>query len=401
MATQTHIPLIVQSVFGIAQLEDVPSEELHILTAKYPYCAPLHLLYARRLRDAGDRRYAEAAGMAAIHFSNPHWLQHQLRAELSAAPWKGERLTIEQSLSALSAADGEETASLAEDAATDLQELLEPELPEVAPMTDEQADMSPIELEEVEALTEETPTLPELSPEVDALLPLEVVAMDTIEENVAEQDTVDEEAVAESLLTQAPEATIPVEIEKQEELSDILMPTASPSEWTAPASALIHVSMPGDEAGMTTITPEDFTDRQSEQASRPRQEEVQDLEQLLEPLHVTDYFASQGIEVSHDLDLPLNKPPEKTFMGWLRTMKRMQAEKNAVILDAGEEEAIRTEAEASNQDEDVLTEAMADVYAQQRLTRKAIAIYEKLSLLNPDKSATFAARIEKLKGTLL
>lgn len=49
----------------------------------------------------------------------------------------------------------------------------------------------------------------------------------------------------------------------------------------------------------------------------------------------------------------------------------------------------------------MLTEAMADVYAQQRLTRKAIAIYEKLSLLNPDKSATFTARIEKLKGTLL
>ena len=41
---------------------------------------------------------------------------------------------------------------------------------------------------------------------------------------------------------------------------------------------------------------------------------------------------------------------------------------------------------------------MAEIYAMQGLTHKAIDIYEKLSLLNPDKSAIFAAKLSELKG---
>jgi hypothetical protein len=50
-------------------------------------------------------------------------------------------------------------------------------------------------------------------------------------------------------------------------------------------------------------------------------------------------------------------------------------------------------------EENVDTEAMAEVWIKQGQPEKAIKIYEKLSLLNPSKSSYFAVLIEKLKRT--
>jgi len=50
-------------------------------------------------------------------------------------------------------------------------------------------------------------------------------------------------------------------------------------------------------------------------------------------------------------------------------------------------------------DGDVVTEAMADVWEKQGNHEKAIETYRKLSLLNPSKSAYFAAKIERIKSS--
>jgi hypothetical protein len=59
---------------------------------------------------------------------------------------------------------------------------------------------------------------------------------------------------------------------------------------------------------------------------------------------------------------------------------------------------VQAMAEKSNAENEVLTEAMAEVFAQQGKAAKAIEVYEKLSLLNTAKSAYFAAKIQNLKG---
>lgn len=120
-------------------------------------------------------------------------------------------------------------------------------------------------------------------------------------------------------------------------------------------------------------------------------------ELLFEPLHASDYFASQGIKLSDDVmeDDKLGKQL-KSFTSWLKTMKKVHPNKLAETSSATET-AVQSLAEKSNKEEEILTESMAEAFSAQGKQQKALEIYEKLSLLNPDKSAYFAAKIESLK----
>lgn len=123
-----------------------------------------------------------------------------------------------------------------------------------------------------------------------------------------------------------------------------------------------------------------------------------ETELSFEPLHLTDYFASVGVSLPPDEQPDVFGRQSRSFTGWIRSMKRIHPEKTAVPFSQTESELIRSVADQSNEQEEVLTETMAEIYAMQGLTHKAIDIYEKLSLLNPDKSANFAARLSELKG---
>lgn len=67
-----------------------------------------------------------------------------------------------------------------------------------------------------------------------------------------------------------------------------------------------------------------------------------------------------------------------------------------VADDKAEVDEICTEADLEEQD-DIVTEEIAEIFAAQGLKSEAVEIYRKLSLLNPKKSAYFASQIEKLQ----
>lgn len=114
-----------------------------------------------------------------------------------------------------------------------------------------------------------------------------------------------------------------------------------------------------------------------------------------EPMHMVDYFASQGIKLSEEVQTADKLGRQlKSFTEWLKTMKKVHSAETAV---SGNEVAVQAMAEKSNAENEVVTEAMAAVFAQQGKQGKAIEVYEKLSLLNPGKSTFFASQIEKLK----
>lgn len=151
-----------------------------------------------------------------------------------------------------------------------------------------------------------------------------------------------------------------------------------------------------------------------------------------QPVIVTDYFSQQGIEVSSDLpeveDLAPHTEEEKSllvvmsFEEWLsyintkskkakeeeaeqKALKTMwQKQKLAAAIEEESDEIPETVFEMAvnsiSRSDDWVSESMAEVYARQGKAKKAIDIYEKLSLLNPEKNTYFAAKIENLQKDL-
>jgi hypothetical protein len=80
-------------------------------------------------------------------------------------------------------------------------------------------------------------------------------------------------------------------------------------------------------------------------------------------------------------------------------MKRLPATEITKMADPSADEKIQHLADHSITEGEIVTEAMAEVWAKQGNKEKAIETYNKLSLLNPDKSAYFASLIDELKNS--
>ena len=130
----------------------------------------------------------------------------------------------------------------------------------------------------------------------------------------------------------------------------------------------------------------------------PEEKANLDEAMLFEPMHMVDYFASQGIKLTDEVQMADKLGKQlKSFTEWLKTMKKIHIENEAETTPETNA-SIQTLAENSNAETEVLTESMAEVFVKQGKMAKAVEVYQKLSLLNPAKSAYFAAKIENLKG---
>jgi hypothetical protein len=130
------------------------------------------------------------------------------------------------------------------------------------------------------------------------------------------------------------------------------------------------------------------------------EEKTTGTELSFEPYHTVDYFASQGIKFSQE-EKPVDRFGQqlKSFTEWIKTMKRLPPTEIEKNIDTTSEDKVLQLADRSITEGDVITEAMAEVWEKQGNKEKAIAVYDKLSLLNPSKSHYFAAKIEQLKNS--
>lgn len=153
-------------------------------------------------------------------------------------------------------------------------------------------------------------------------------------------------------------------------------------------------------------------------------------ESFILPVYTEDYFLHQGMQVSNKIpeDLPGKEisPADEakslmvvmSFSEWLlyfkkrkeqeqeevegqRAVKTMwQKEKLAAALEEENEEipekVFEMAVNSITKEDDLVSESLAEIYSKQGKFDKAIEMYRKLSLRNPQKKAYFARKIEVL-----
>lgn len=144
--------------------------------------------------------------------------------------------------------------------------------------------------------------------------------------------------------------------------------------------------------------PDEVPDTGKNEGEREQRQEEVLPEQVIQPLFTQDYFAYTGAKLPQELENDKKPTMEqlRSFTGWLRTMKRTASysiepdqDKGKVTPESGDDR---------HEEQEVLTETMAELRVSKGQYDKAIAIYEKLSLSNPEKSVYFAPKIEALKN---
>ncbi len=405
----------------------------------YPASSVARFLLLYQLKKNNDPRFGKVARQTGIYFHNPQWIEYQL-SQLSIEPEINfsnnsnvenpdkENITLEptevdeQFVETVVVSPEEKNAAAEVDNANDIELVDQKETGEksILPVNEEITENLHLETESpdkeneeiAEEINEEINTendtdlieqklqdeefpLP-VNEEIIENLPFETESSDNKNEEVAgeiKEESVENNSTEEVPVVEEENQFLPAEemlagLEEQENKTDF--PSENEETEFNTEESVFNAKIP-EEKEEENPSGEESTD------SEENDDEDDDLSIPFEPLHTVDYFASQGIKLTEEaLNNDQLGKQVKSFTAWLKSMKKLHPgqlpEQNEVI-----EKLIQTSSEASNKNANVLTEAMAEVLVKQGKREKAIEMYEKLSLINPSKSAYFAAKIESLK----
>ena len=371
------MPLLLDSLFGSKEFENISLAELEAMVTEFPSFNAGHYLLSKKLKDQQDDRFDSETRKTALYFNNPLWLQWLLQPEATTAATETEYqpgTTFQE----------EQQPQVAEsDIPTDFTETTEPETTE--PET-----------------TEPETTEPETTTEADDIMVAEIDEIPVADIQAFHPEPYHEPIHA--LLAVIPAYDMPATAIHPETADNREEAISGVPEQNFAAAVEQTIEQPiTDVADPVPDGSTDETDETSDEAPLHMQAiahfDTKKVESIVfEPYHVIDYFASQGIKlVIEDNPKDSFSKQLKSFTDWLRVMKRIPDTPISEEQQDREAEQIRHFAAHSIEGKDVLTETMAEVLAKQGMFANAAALYRKLSLLYPDKSAYFAARIEQLK----
>lgn len=371
-------------------LDECGYPELKQLAAQYPYFAPVQLLFALKQKEINETLYQQEVQKTALYFHNPLWLDYLLNSKEYKEEITGEE-TGDTIL--VSTATPETKQPEPEEKET---ETVSPVPAPIIPVTTEikPVDSTPPALNVVDLAEEASEATEEINTPLSAAgavkEPWEAVAEpEPAVEKITETETTRiETAIANAVITGVSA--------KPETGTSLLPDTETPAFVSGPETT---VSTEPEESPLTETMklPVHFP---SDLDTLKKDEPVSETTLSFEPFHTVDYFASQGIKLREELlDKDKFGKQLKSFTEWLKTMKKLPKTDVEKAISTGADSQVNQLAATSVAGGDeVVTEAMAEVWTHQGNREKAIAIYEKLSLQNPAKSLYFASLIQQLKN---
>ncbi|HVZ56698.1 MAG TPA: hypothetical protein VG870_08585 [Chitinophagaceae bacterium] len=338
---------LAQSLLRKDTLADCRLEDLEGLAKKYPYFSVVHLLHTLRARDMDPERFRDSAEASMLYCNNLPWLDFLLQQPATqTAQVLG---TVQPAVLPAPTANhmpGEQEPPVSQ-----------PE-PAITAAGEPPAEPVPVG---VSASHPEHPDDPEVITSPQTL---------SLQNSAAPTNTEPSDFFGEAV---APVTRVPAGEPDAGQEEEPVAAEAGTGPLVAAGADLPGLDQLGQEGEPPGVL-------------------------VLEPYHTVDYFASQGIRLSQE-----DKPTDrfglqlKSFTEWLKTLKKLPGA--APEPEGGREQKVASLAEHSLEGRDIVTETMAEVWAKQGNKQKAIEIYQKLSLLNPAKSAYFASLIESLKET--
>ncbi|XZF15296.1 hypothetical protein ACTHGU_04100 [Chitinophagaceae bacterium MMS25-I14] len=170
------------------------------------------------------------------------------------------------------------------------------------------------------------------------------------------------------------------------------------------------------------IIPEQSTEEQKDMTGNHRYEPTS-KEQLIQPIYTEDYFLHQGIAVDEHIPAELDHMDKEkslmrmmSFSEWLQHFKtqnqkeKEEEEDKKALKSMWQKEKLAAAMEEENDDipddvfemavnsitkeEGLISESLAEILIKQGKYDKAIDMYRKLSLRNPQKNTYFAQKID-------
>jgi len=363
---------IIQTLTGKDNLGEVSVAELQDIVKHYPAMPAAHLLLTRKLMQLQDVGATQQKQKTAVYFPDVFWLDHLLNNLTSA-----ETIAVEAPLTVSDFSVAEEPAVAktseeyaevidepGETASSPAETVIIPEEESITIITEEEPAAEAIQVGEADVQEEIPTSVDEVIGEVKNDEQADITT------NVpGEEFTVDRNSFAEHLMAEEDQ------LQNEEEIDEV-------EDTTTDFNPLLSKVLA----------------EQAQEFNKPVQEDAK-LPIESEPYYTIDYFDSQGIRLDPS---QLNKDKlgrkVRKFTDWLKDMKRTPGQPSDLGTDPEMEKAIQTIAASSNETKEIVTEAMAEVLIKEGKQNKAIKLYEKLSFLNPDKSAYFAAKIDQIKG---
>ncbi|MBC9929954.1 hypothetical protein [Chitinophaga qingshengii] len=409
---------IIAHVFLQASLHQVDVAAMEQLVTEYPYFSAARLLLARKIYHQHGDLQDPAIKKAMLYSGQPHHFYHIVTHEPVLE-------TVEDRISPVIPAD-----ALPDDAPV-LEHAAVADMPIAAPA-------APETFAEPAAAEAETELAAETGQEAALAEALVEVPLETETEEIPAIAATPAEVPVETETEQAPAvAATPVETEAApvDTPMEAEMPVATATnglhdEATAVSEAILSdIPEPADmlAAPETNHTPHqaattEATDHTTTADERPIKIfplEIPTAEETtltFQPLYTDDYFAYKRLKDPENADeLSIQGEAEmKSFTSWLRQIKDNFSGRSSKdwyqqqlhrIYDEEEEPEVSETVERMAMDSitfnnDIVSETLAEIWVRQHQYQQAIRIYQKLSLLNPDKNAYFAQKIQELKSLI-